>query len=305
MNLSINPTYLCNLRCDFCYLSKLQLSDTKRIDLNRLNDMLRQVYDRYGEISYVDLYGGEISTLPNDYQHELWMTINWWYQREININTNLIKVSPLLEEWNAFISVSFDGPARERWEQTWNNMATLNKPFVVLILASPKVIKFGAQALFDMLKSFNNLVSVEIKPYSASTNNNLDVSYLEYESYVSDWLDLPTPFDVENLSRIGRSLRGEYNAFSDNHLYIQPDGQFAVLDFDEQGLEYFLPVTLDEYDIWAKKERRVISTESYCSKCEYLGRCLTEHYRHVDNVDKSCSGGYKLLSRWDNLNDQI
>ena len=33
MNLSINPTYYCNFRCDFCYLTPEQLGDRQKIDL--------------------------------------------------------------------------------------------------------------------------------------------------------------------------------------------------------------------------------------------------------------------------------
>ena len=59
MNVSINPSYFCNFNCSFCYLTKEQLADTKKIPLAKLDKLLGQIPD----ISYVDLYGGEIGAL--------------------------------------------------------------------------------------------------------------------------------------------------------------------------------------------------------------------------------------------------
>ena len=56
MNVSINPSYFCNFRCDFCYLTEEQLSDQKKIELEKLDDLLSQIPN----IEHVDLYGGEI-----------------------------------------------------------------------------------------------------------------------------------------------------------------------------------------------------------------------------------------------------
>ena len=298
LNLSINPTYLCNLRCNFCYLTPTQLSDTKKLDIGRLDEMLFEI----GKIDHVDLYGGEISTLPEKYQKSLLTGIRKHYSGDININTNLIKVSPLLSEAGVITSVSFDGPARERWDVTLSNMAMLNHPFAVLILCSPKVLEFGAQALYDMLSGFSNLISVEIKPYSSNQSNALGVSYVDFEQYVKEWVILSNGalFDFQNINRLTETLSGKYSAYSDNHVYITPNGKYAVLEFDLNDNEYFLQLdSMADVAAWAADERVKVSTASYCSSCEYLGRCLTEHYRHVDSVDNSCNGFYSLIKWWE------
>ena len=53
MNLSINPTYYCNFRCDFCYLTPEQLGDRQQITLSVLDQRLSEV----PEINHIDLYG--------------------------------------------------------------------------------------------------------------------------------------------------------------------------------------------------------------------------------------------------------
>ena len=55
INLSINPTYYCNFRCDFCYLTKAQLGDRHKITPLWLHNSMQQITD---PISHVDLYGG-------------------------------------------------------------------------------------------------------------------------------------------------------------------------------------------------------------------------------------------------------
>lgn len=297
MNVSINPTYLCNLRCDFCYLTTEQLSDPRRMDLTLLDQRLSEL----DFIEHVDLYGGEISALPVDYQHELLAVIRKHYDGTVNINTNLIKVSPLLFEPNVTTSVSFDGPARDRWETTLCNIATLPIDVAVLILCSPKVIEWGVQNMLDICNGFRNIISVEIKPYSSNQSNALAVDYEDFESYVMEWLDRPRTFDFnfQNRDRIENTLIGGYSAWSDDHIYVTPSGKFAVLEFDLNDNEFFLELDdLNAYKEWTLTEKKRVAG-SYCGECKYLGRCLTEHYRYVGDVVHSCNGFHNLLQWYD------
>lgn len=300
MNISINPTYLCNLRCDFCYLTPDQLSDTKRIAIERLDELLSQV----DHIEHIDLYGGEISALPVDYQYDLLNTIRKYYSGTVNVNTNLIRVSPLLTEPDVFTSVSFDGPARDRWDVTLSNLAVLPVDVAVLILCSPKVLEFGAQMMMEIMRGFRNIISVEIKPYSANQSNDLNVDYTQFEDYVKEWLAQRTQnsfhFNFQNEDRMLNVLYGGYHAWSDNHVYITPNGKFAVLEFDMNDREYFLELdNLQLFREWSAVEQNRVVNNSYCSQCKFLGRCLTEHYREVKSLDKSCNGFFHLLEWYD------
>ena len=64
MNISINPSYTCNLRCPWCYLTKEQLSDKKRSKLLGLEILLDKI-NSYKKIVHIDLYGGVIGILPS------------------------------------------------------------------------------------------------------------------------------------------------------------------------------------------------------------------------------------------------
>jgi hypothetical protein len=92
-------------------------------------------------------------------------------------------------------------------------------------------------------------------------------------------------------------LEGKYNAFSSDHVYINPNGNFSVLEFDSNDNEYFLELnTFGEYIQWAKEEP-IKNVSDICKVCTYYGKCLTEHYRYVHDLTNGCNG-YKGLLEW-------
>ncbi len=82
------------------------------------------------------------------------------------------------------------------------------------------------------------------------------------------------------------------------HLYLTPDADLAVLDFDDLGREFFKKLkNMQEYEIWCLDEKNKISTNVFCGKCEYLGHCLSEHLQVVRENQQSCNGFYNLLKQ--------
>lgn len=297
MNISINPSYFCNFRCDFCYLTEQQLGDPKRISIERLDDLLRQV-KQHTDILWVDLYGGEVGVLGHQYVDSIRQTIRRYYSNKINIVTNFSAINVRFFEDDYVLGVSYDFEAREKSERVFHNMMQSPGPIAVSILASPKVIATDVRYMIMMLNTCTSVVSVEIKPYSTNQANNHNVTHKEYEQFVMKWIDSPIDkrFQFINEDKINACLDKEYNAFSDDHIYITPNGKFAVLEFDLNDREYFLELdSWDEYIQWTMKEKNTIS--DICRKCEYFGHCLTEHYRPVKDLTNSCSG-YKGLLDW-------
>jgi hypothetical protein len=93
-------------------------------------------------------------------------------------------------------------------------------------------------------------------------------------------------------------LQGQSNSYSDDHIYITPNGRFAVLEFDINDREYFLEMdTIEEYQQWCEQEKRRVNLNEYCRDCEFKGRCLSEHLREVKDIKMSCNG-YKHLIQW-------
>jgi sulfatase maturation enzyme AslB (radical SAM superfamily) len=291
---SINPSYFCNFSCSFCYLTESQLRDTKKIELDRLDELLSQV----PSIEHIDLYGGEIGALKKDYFYSIKDVIRKHYDGPINIITNYSMIHEGFYDKDVTLSVSYDFEAREKHELVFKNMMMSPVPIAVLILASKNVIQMDVEEMISLLNICRAITSVEIKPYSINQANADSVTHRDFELFVQRWIEAKThkEFQFINEDKIIDSLEKEYNAFSDDHIYITPNGKFGVLEFDKDDKEYFLELdNWNEYVEWAQKEKETISP--FCKECLYFGNCLTEHYRYVDNLENSCNG-YKGLLDW-------
>ena len=154
-----------------------------------------------------------------------------------------------------YLSVSYDFEAREKSDLVYNNMFQSPVPIAVLILASKKVIEMNIDEMIHKLNLCSGIESVEIKPYSINQANSQEVTHKDFELFVQKWIEssVKKNFDFINERNIIRSLRKEYNAFSNNHVYITPNGKFAVLEFDKYDKEYFLELnTIEEYIQWSE-----------------------------------------------------
>jgi len=294
MNLSINPTYYCNFRCDFCYLTKQQLGDRHKISSEMLQSSIEQITD---PISHIDLYGGEIGLLSSEYYYSIKDIIRKQYDGNIHINTNLSAFPDFFRDEDVTLSVSYDFSAREKEQFVLNNMMNANKDLAVLILASPKVLEMDVEFMIFTLNMVSNVKSVEIKPYSINQANAHPVTHKDFEDFVIKFDEAKTEknFDFQNIHNIYRSIDKEYNAFSSDHVYITPSGKFGVLEFDKDDKEYFKEYnTYHEYKEWAENEVRD-NLSPICHNCSYFGHCLTEHYRYVLDLDNSCNGYKGLL----------
>lgn len=299
MIVSINPSYFCNFTCKFCYLTESQLRDKTRIKLEKLDQLLSEI----PHIDRVDLYGGEVTALPNSYFYELKEVIQKYYTGKINVNTNFSKVYEPFFADDITLSVSYDFHAREKHEEVYNNMLLSKVPIAVLILASEEVIGMDVDMMIQQLNMCSAIMSVEIKPYSINQSNQQNVTHKQFEDFVIKWIESPVEkkFEFINEYRIEDSLNKTYNAFSNDHVYITPNGKFAVLEFDINDREYFLELdTFDEYLKWAKLESHT-NVSDICKNCKYYGNCLTEHYRFVKDLDNSCSGYKGLLEYYEGL----
>jgi hypothetical protein len=298
ITLSINPTYLCNFRCAFCYLTPSQLSDRRLLDLATLRLRLQELKQAGYWIEHVDLYGGEIGLLPEAYLRELDELLEHFDNPSIGVNTNLSKVHPYFLEPHVNLSVSFDFEARQASDRVLQNLIGLGRNVAILMLASPELMKRDVDSMIRTFNSIRNIESVEIKPYSQNQANQLISGFTEFEHFVQKWIESPVAmrFGFTNLRLIQESLSKTRNAFSDDHLYITPTGSFAVLDFDAADREFFLELAdLKAYDAWAAREKQSVQGNAVCRSCSYLGSCLTEHYRSVAPADPSCSGFRNLL----------
>lgn len=299
LQLSINPSYYCNFRCDFCYLTPEQLGDKTRLPLDRLNEMLVELKEHY-DIDGVDLYGGETLLLPKWYLTDIKELLHGHGIHNLNLITNLSIDSPFLNDPDFYIAVSYDFEAREQSDAVLGRMMSLGRKFSVLMLASPTLVAKDPEEIIQTFNLFSQLENVEVKPYSSNQANQLEVTYQEYEEFVKSIIQAQTPkkFTFSNELQLDDALRHERNAFSDDHLYITPKGSYGLLDFDEEQNEFFLEFNdLSYYDVWKDKEKAMVESNPICGECEYKGHCLSEHLQWVDSLDHGCNG-FKGLLDW-------
>jgi len=300
MNVSINPTYFCNFKCDFCYLTEDQLCDKQLLDIGILENRLEEIINLYDTIDKVDLYGGEVGLLPAQYIDDLKQLFENYDITDIDIITNLSMVNDVVLDDAFHLSVSYDFDCREKHDLVFGNMFLIPKPFSVLLLASPCLLEKDVDEMINTLNLVSNIESVEIKPYSSNQANNLDVAYDQFEAFVKKWIESPVEknFTFTNKTLIEESIIKQRNCFSDDHVYITPNGKFAALEFDENDNEYFLEFDqMFDYVNWTLIESKRVNENQFCSNCEYFGHCLSEHLREVKSLDHSCNG-FNLMLDW-------
>lgn len=298
MFLSLNPSYRCNFRCDSCYLTEDQLRSKQRLDLGLLDRRLGELQDHY-ELEQIDLYGGEITVLPLDYLEQLWVILRKHFQGRVNLISNFSLLHPMYmweDDSRLTLSASYDFSARQQHDSVLTNILLTPRPVHVLMLATPALLNIDVLAMVETFNSIRNVASVEIKPYSKSQANDLPISYRDYERFVQQWIEAPRNFPLINEQQIQDSLNGERNAFSDDHIYLTPAGDWAVLDFDMQDREYFRTLnSLADYPRWCGLEKVRTYRNAICASCPYLGHCLSEHLREVHDLNDSCNGFRNLL----------
>lgn len=307
MFISVNPSYLCNFRCSFCYLTKEQLADTKKIELDQLMGLLYEIKHYKSEEEFIfDLYGGEISILPDDYVDSLISILSLFTREPIRITTNLSRIPLYFYDERVQIAVSYDMNARERHGAVYNNMWRFgeNKQFDILMLASKQLMEWDPAEILKSLNYLPGLRSIEVKPYSPNQANKHEITNRDFELFMEKLITvyrghpIQQSVSLQNINQILSVLRSERSSFSDDHVYITPSARFALLDFDTRDQEFFLEVEgFAEVLDWQSMEKHRVSANPGCSSCDYYGRCLSEHLRPTDGTGESCSG-FKGLIKW-------
>lgn len=301
LTISVNPWYYCNLSCSFCYLTPEQLKDKRLLPLEILEARLLEIMAAGYTVTHVDIYGGEVLLLPPEYLQAMKQIFYRYGIDDLVLITNLTVTNEITDDEDFELGVSFDFTAREKSELVFNNLLTLPRWYNILTLASREFLdQVTPDDYVGMLNMLGQLNSAEIKPYSENQANQQPVTFKEYEEFV--WAVINHPdrkFYFENESQIIKAVDGTRNAYSDDHLYITPTGEFAVLEFDLNDREFFLKLEgIVDYMLWCEKERQRVEANKFCGACEFKGRCLSEHLRDVKSLENSCNGFHGLLVRW-------
>ncbi len=308
MILSLNPTYFCNFRngkcADTCYLTKSQLSDSRLLKIETIKARIQELSESF-KLEHIDLYGGEITILPLDYQLEL---ISYLAGLNVSVNlvTNLSNTdSPFIAHLprNFTLSVSWDFEARQASDKVFDRMEKLPHKFSILSLATPEFARFDPEMILGLLMKLPNLQAYEIKPYNQNQSNHHSFTHKDYEDLIQKYIilykKLKPNFQFVNIDLLQMSLAKVKSSWSDQHLYLTPDDTWSVLEFDQKGNEYFKKLnSIPEYLAWSKQEKEVFEMDPHCRKCRHLGHCLSEHLKPIDRFETNGCSGFKNLLDW-------
>lgn len=296
-NLSIQPTFLCNFNCSYCYLGNLRnCSDI--LDLRVLEQRIEEILNKY-QIRNINLYGGEISLLKPSYLEEL-VDICSKIGIKPTVITNLSNdwIVDFCEKGSLPLSISLN-EERPYYKETLEKIKKLrnkgNKNLSVVVLPS----------MLD--KDYSDLMSFYEKL-------GLDVFFIQYHPSVHSCKS-GVVYDI-NINHFSNFLKGiisekhrkdyeikiinedtlnnkDYNPLMSGFLFITPFGQYSTVLYQDgiERYEYFN--SLEEWEECCKKEYREYFLK--CNLCEYFGKCKAEHLEVMDK--KECSGLYEL-QKW-------
>ena len=279
--LSVNPTYKCNLDCEFCYLKNLH--NGSLMDLNKLDEQLNYVYNKY-KIRFIELYGGEITVLDDDYLHTL-LKICEKYTPTVEIVTNFVKPNKWLfdvyKTKDYRLGTSWDYKFRQHSDLILQNIdnfyqQTGKKPCV--ILCSPKLYDCKEEVLKYLDRE--SIDAFHITPCMKTKYNNIKYDWKGFEETVKYFIEHPIRARFENETNIVKP-RDIYR-----HIFINPNNQFVDVSYDENGVESFKPIDIDNLNV-------TIPTK--CLTCKNFNHCQNEHMEYLLEDDYDCIGFYKLI----------
>jgi len=275
--------------CVFCYLGE-QRKNSTLLPISKLHDTLSIL----SNIEVADLYGGELNHLRSEYVLDLYDCIKGFNPSSINVTTNLSRINPAFLESDIDLYVSWDHIVRPNSSKVLENLKKIDRSFSIITLGTkqlnnPKLLI----EYVELLNTLENLISVEIKPYSSNQFNSNLGSAKDFEEIVKFLMLYPErKFGLENETLLQTALDKNHPLLN-RHLFINPYGEICVIDFDEDGKEYFRKVE-DTKQLQAIAIEDVIRMwqNPDCLSCKYMESCLAEHIAY-----SGCTG-HKGLLEW-------
>ena len=295
MIVHVMPTYLCDWRCNYCYLGDMTNNPTV-LNLDVLSEQLNTIKTKY-TIDAINIYGGEITLLPPDYFNLLLAIV-----REYADNISCITNNPSHSYIEHYKDINWGTSVNE---ERYKNEETITKLLLkenhimtVTQVVTPSVLKMSKKSIFQTISMLSS--SVTFLRYSPSVNNpywtisNKDFSDFLKQAIIAYKQTKPS-FILQNLEELDACIENKYDPTMQSNLFITPYGQLATIGYTENGLEYFK--TLDSLDSFFEEiEKEKIMYQSMCNGCSYFNRCYAEHIFQHKKGDICC--GLKPLLDW-------
>ena len=295
ITIDIIATYQCNYQCDYCFLGKYR-NRREVIPPEIISKKLHEI-SKLKMIREINLYGGEISLLHINYIDEVISILSDYVKPNIITNLSNWNFLEYLNKKNVTISTSLN-------DERMNNHFLENKLYQtdcsnlsILQVVTPTLLKEDMNILMTRLYLIDSLFS--FLRYSPSLNSNIryHITNRAYADFIKKVIQ-SFPGRTTNEEELLKCLTGEYDPRMRSHIFLNPEGHWMSVQFDND-LEYFKEYqNLNEWKIDCFREEVEYFTR--CSNCKYFGRCYSEHIKVSQDHDECC-GLYSLLSWYDDF----
>lgn len=296
-NLSIQPTFLCNFNCNYCYLGNLR-NYADILDLRVLEQRIEEILNKY-QIRNINLYGGEISLLKPSYLEEL-VAICTRIGIKPTVITNLSNdwIIGFCEERSLPLSISLN-EERPYYKETLEKIKKLrnkgNKNLSVVVLPSMLDKDYsGLMSFYEKLGLDVFFIQYHPSVHSCKSGAVYDININHFSNFLKGIISEKHRKDYE-IKIINEDILNnkDYNPLMPGFLFITPFGQYSTVLYQNgiERYEYFN--SLEEWEECCKKEYREYFLK--CNLCEYFGKCKAEHLEVIGK--KECSGLYEL-QKW-------
>lgn len=283
LQISINPTYKCNFHCDFCYLQGLFSNDY--LNPNKLDEILKNLSQRYN-ISFIDLYGGEITTLPDSIVQQ-YLRIIFKYVPTISIILNGSRFPDYLKDDRIEISVSWDYKYRplnqEVLDNIWKFRKQSNMKEVDILLTSPLLYKEDLSFLDKLDGICRNF---ELKCCMKTNSNHQNLQFRDFLNAQILWSNKA----LNNSHFINNDYLDGIFPKKEKHIFINPKGELVDIVY-KNNIESFEELKIDEKFVPDKQ----------CLTCKFYKKCFNEHPGYYIYDDYDCVGQFKFLDFIHNL----
>lgn len=292
LTVSVMPTYQCNGNCPFCYLGT-SIKDKTILNLDVLHDRLWNIKKRYQCNLNVEVFGGEITLLEDDYIDQLLKLCNQYSVFDVGVVTNFSKpdVVKKMIDRGVPVAVSWNKERGKVGKQCLENLASLESDYSrrinLLVVCLPSTIKQKPTDFLDLVESYK-IKSLSILQYypAVQSKKHYSVNNADYQQYMIDVIEAYKQgnysFELANINQ----WKSRYDCKQSSNIFINPYGQYAVTKYDENAMEYFHNFdSLQQYDdICMNEMTKYINS---CIMCTKFNKCLAEHLR-FDKQEVCC-----------------
>lgn len=305
ITVSIMPTYKCRNHCPYCYLpTPYRYCGDNMLYypylgyIRKVEEKLRQIAREY-LISTIEIYGGDLSLLPQQFLADL-NTLCHKFSLEVKYTWDNVESAKELGIKVNQLNISIN-PERRDFAKNLEIIKKFPQTNAITVVTS-RVIQTPTQ---EIMRWFNRYMGprVTLMPLSNIGGSSYITNY-EYCNFVIRMLNEPTGGALfTNEIKIIDAIRGRYSPAMENNIFINPEGAYCCVEWDDMGQEFFREFsTLQEWQERCLQE--VLERKQYCGTCEYYMYCMAEHFKRPDQYPeqhyklKDTCNGYKPLIKW-------